>query len=268
MPDNIIYAGRSNVGFKQKVNEDFIVCNDKSFGDDLFFIGVADGSGAKDSLFRPASVAISQVENILKRFYKENKSLLVNNIRLFLKQAVYVANDVLVAFKIGDEEDRMQFASTLTCAMIQKNGILTYAHTGNTRLYLVRNGKVIQMTKDQTEGQKLVDQGTISETEYYTAYERLRLYSGLGMYVNPEVETKEFKLKKNDVVIISSDGIHYAYRSDYFYQILMETKTMDDAADRMIQDAIDLHLYPDNLSVVVAWYLGDGTEPAEVSGQV
>ena len=173
-----------------------------------------------------------------------------------MEEAFQTANDVLIGFKLGDEAERLNFASTLSCIILNPDGKLTFAHVGNTRIYIVRDAKVLQITKDHTEGQKLVDSGQITEEDYYTAIERLRLYNGIGVTPTPFVQTGQLQLKKNDVIIMTSDGIHYSYSSDAFFDILVQTDTIEDAAEQMIQSALESKVFPDNISVNVIWYLG------------
>ena len=227
--DYVSYSGKSNVGFNMKTNEDYILFNESDFGDCLF-TSIADGSGAKNGTFRPSSIAVHQTETFLKRLYNKNTQLLLDNSKLFMEQAFLSANDVLIGFKLG--------------------------HAGNTRLYIIRDQKVLQLTKDHTEGQKLVDSGVISEESYYTAIERLMLYNGIGISATPIVQVGQIQLKKNDVIVMTTDGIHYAYRKEAFFDILMNTQTMDEAAEQMVETALQLKVYPDNISVNVIWYHG------------
>ena len=55
---------------------------------------------------------------------------------------------------------------------------------------------------------------------------------------------------------MTTDGIHYAYRKEAFFDILMNTQTMDEAAEQMVETALQLKVYPDNISVTVIWYHG------------
>lgn len=257
------FSGLSNVGYKMKTNEDYILFNDNDFGDQCLFASVADGSGSKDTMFRPASIVSHEVEGMLSRFYQKDPDLFTGHTKLLMEEAFLAANNTLIGFKLGNEEERYGFATTLTAALLERNGNLTFAHAGNTRLYLIRDATIYQLTKDHTEGQKLVDNGTITEENYYMAIERLSLYNGLGIKPEPEVQTGKLKLKKNDVVIMTSDGIHYSYRSEGFFDILMGTSTLDEAAQKMIETALDLKNYPDNISVNIIWYLGDDIEQEE-----
>lgn len=245
------------MGFKTKIQEDYILFNDHDFGDDILFACIADGSGSKDSMFRPGAIVSHQVEKSLKRIYKKDKELFTTHSKIFLEEAFQSANNTLIGFKLGDETERIGFASTLSGILLERNGILTFAHVGNTRIYLIRDGNVLQLTKDHTEAQKLVDNGTITEENYYTAIERLRLYNGIGITDEPEVQTAKIRLKKNDVIVMTTDGIHYSYNSKAFFEILMRTETLDEAAKEMVKTALDLRNYPDNISANIIWYWGE-----------
>lgn len=255
--DFVSYSGLSNTGFKKTRQEDFILINDTAFGDDILFASVADGAGSKESTFDPASIVSLQVENNLSRIYSKNKDLLLANSKFFIEEAFLSANNTLVGFKLGDESARFGYASTLSCILLERNGVMTFGHVGNTRIYLVRNNSIFQLTKDHTEGQKLVDKGIITEENYYTAIERLRLYNGMGISKEPSVQSAKIKLQKNDVIIMTSDGIHYSFRSEHFVHILMNTVTVDEAAEEMIETALQLRNFPDNICVNIIWYKGE-----------
>lgn len=255
--DFISFSGQSNVGPRQTVNEDYILFDDHSFGEDAAFFSVADGAGSKESLFRPAAIVSNQILKYLVRFYQKDRDLALSKTRLLIEEAALSANDVLCSFKLGDEASRLNFATSATCAFLQRGGKLTFAHAGNTRLYLIRDGRTLQLTKDHTVGQKLVDNQAISAEAYYTAIERLQLYNEFGMMSDPYIQVAEIQLKPNDVVVVTSDGIHYNYSGEEaFFNILVSTGSIEEAAKAMVDTALELKTYPDNISVDVAWYLG------------
>ena len=105
--DYAAYSGKSNTGFHMKVNEDYILFNDEDFDGSLFAC-IADGSGSKDTLFRPAAIVSHQLQKSLIRLYRERKDLVESNLRFFMEEAFQTANDVLIGFKLGDEAERLQ----------------------------------------------------------------------------------------------------------------------------------------------------------------
>ena len=73
--DYAFYSEKSNVGFNMKVNEDYILFDEHSFGDNLFCC-IADGAGSKEDNFRPSAIASNQVQKVLARLYKKIRSYL------------------------------------------------------------------------------------------------------------------------------------------------------------------------------------------------
>lgn len=249
------YSGKSANGYKQNKNEDYIAFQE--LGDDMLFAVVADGSGSGTSLFQPASIVTNNVCRSIKRIYEKDPVLLAENSRLFLEEAILAANDSLIAFKLGNEETNSGFASTFTCVLVGKDGTTTFAHVGNTRLYLIRGGKLTQLTKDQTEGQRMVDAGKISQDDYYKSMEKLSLYNGLGILSNPLVLTQKFRLGPSDILSLTSDGIHYSYRAEGMMEIIFASHSLDEATDKLLETAEEMKSFADNTSVCLIQYLGE-----------
>lgn len=260
--DFAYYSGKSNTGYRQTKNEDYISFYE--LGNEAIFALVADGSGSgRESSFQPASIVVNKIGTTIKRIFGKKKNLLLKYPKFFLEETTLEANDTLIAFKIGDEVNNMGFATTLTCAMIEKNGKMTFAHVGNTRLYVLRKGKLIQLTKDHTVGQDLVDKHIISETDYYTAAERLSLNNGLGISPEPYVQTGQVQLVKNDLVLMSSDGLHYSLREFGITDTLFHSDNPDEATQALIDLVLEQKNFSDNISVNVIWYLGDQEKEEE-----
>ena len=250
----INYSGKSNVGKGLSVNEDFIMITE--FDDDMLFASVADGAGGANETFMPASIVTNQAMRFLRRIYNKDQDLFKENTRLFIEEAFLSANNILVGFKLGNEEKFYGYASTLTSATISKDGVLTFGHVGNTRLYLVRNGSVTLLTHDDTEGMELVKKGLISNMDYYKSIEKLNLTNGMGVTPTPSVQTFQFQLKPGDIIIMTSDGIHYSYQDSAFISIIQQSETPDDATEMMIDSALKLNNFKDNISACLLWYTG------------
>lgn len=249
------YNGKSAVGFRQTVNEDYIAFQE--LGDDFLFAVVADGSGSGKSMFQPASIVTNHVCNSIKRIYEKDRNLLLDNTRFFLEEAILSANDALIAFKLGNEEANAGFASTFTCALVYRDGTTTFAHLGNSRLYLIRGGKLSQLTKDQTEGQRMVDSGRITQDDYYKSMEKLSLYNGLGITANPLVLTQQFKLKPFDILSLTTDGLHYSYKAEGMMEIIFASYTLDEATKALIDATEEMKSFSDNVSVCLVQFFGE-----------
>lgn len=255
---NILYGGVSDVGYQRTINEDYI--NLVELDDDTLFAIVVDGAGSFNSEYQPAIIVTLEITNAIKRVFEKDKELFLNNTGLFLNEAILNANRVLGAFKLGNEEMYSGFASALTCCVVCKSGRITFAHAGNTRLYLLRpmsDGATIkQLTKDHTKIQHLVDEGVIDEITYYQHPDRMVLYSGLGVVSEPTIQTFSGNIKTNDILLITTDGIHNAIRKEAMADIVYQSNDCKLAADMLIKGAKSLQNI-DNMSAIVIWNKGE-----------
>lgn len=261
----IAYSGRTDAGFQRETNEDFLMV--KEYGDDIVFAAIADGAGSVGTTFQPATIALMEVKSIIERLYHDREADLRANTELLLGEAVRTAGRVLGAFKTANEELYNGFAASASCCMVVGDTFY-FAHTGNTRIHLIRknaktNEVVIKMlTKDQTEGQDLLDAGKCSFAEYHLMPERLMINGGLGVVADPIVQTFAMPLKENDILLLTTDGIHYAIRPDVIVEILKRSATLDESIESLIL-AAKTEEYADNMSALLLWHT---TERANTPG--
>ena len=253
------YGGFSKTGFKRDVNEDFVYV--KELGNDFLLTMIADGSGSNPSTLQPAQIACRQIGEFIEHIYADGKNadMLIDNAALFLKEALLSVNHVIGAFKTANEEIYSGFSCALTCAMFgtDKNGVdrMSYAHIGNTRLYLIRrsadgNASIRQLTKDQTIAQRLVDDGKITDEQYYFLNERNQLLCPLGRFSSPQIDTFTGKIKRDCIFMLSTDGIHYAIRPDAMAALVLENDNLDNASETLCNAAESLE-YNDDYGVIL-----------------
>lgn len=250
----LIYAGVSDVGFSRTVNEDFILIREF---DDITFALVSDGAGSTGATFQPAAIAALEIYESVLRWHQEAPDSFKEQAKNILKESVTSAGRVLNAFKVANEELYNGFGSSVSCCLIFDD-TLVFAHTGNTRINLIRKNKksgeyqIQLLSKDQTIGQNLVDEGKITFEEYHLRNERLQLTGGLGISATPIVQTFELPLRANDFILLTTDGIHYALRPDVFLKLLQTSKTCQDGVDAMVY-AAKSEEYADNMAAILLW---------------
>lgn len=255
----ILYAGESDVGFQRTVNEDFLYV--KELDEDTTLALVADGAGSTGSTYQPASIAVLEIVNVIKRCYQEAPVAFIENAEVFLAEAFRTAGRVLGAFQTANEELYNGYAASVSCCLIHKDELI-FANTGNTRINMVRknkktgNAQITLLTKDQTAGQALLDAGQFTFEEYHLSPERLKITGGLGVIAVPEVQTFRMPLRVNDFILMTTDGIHYAVRPDAFLELLRRCETCQDGVRSLIFAAKELE-YADNMTAVLLWKISD-----------
>ena len=253
---NYLYGGATDVGYSRENNEDFM--NVIELDDTTLFAILCDGAGSKCSSLQPASIAANHICDTIKRIYKSDKELLLSNSPLFLKEAILSANQVLGAFRKGNEEMYAGFGSGVTCCLCTEGGNITFAHTGNSRIYLIRVGvkdkipQMKQLTRDHTKAQRLWDEGQITAEIYHTHPDRLVITSCLGIQSDPVIQTYSGKLRRDDILLMTTDGIHYAIIPDAIMQLVIAAENCDGAVATLIE-AAKMQKYPDNMSAIVLW---------------
>ena len=256
----VLYAAASTPAKNMENCQDFVLVTE--LDDKTILAAIADGGGNRKSNLQASILAATRMSINLKRYFDKDKDLVMENSRLFMEQAFLSANDILNAFKSGNEDAYGDFSTTLTAVLLSEDGTATFAHAGNTRLYYLRNlgqdGSAYQLSRDHTLGWEMVENGTISEEEYYMTPERTVLNNGLGQYANPSVQTFEFKINPNDVLLLTSDGVHYSIRPEGFSQIIGDerVKNLDDVPRVINEVAAEEGAVTDDMCTCVIWYKG------------
>ncbi len=97
--------------------------------------------------------------------------------------------------------------TTIVVCVVQE-GFAYWGHVGDSRLYLLRNGRIAARTRDHTRVQQLIDQGRIREEASATHPDRNKLLQCLGSDTPPRLEpTATARLSKDDIVLLCSDGL-------------------------------------------------------------
>lgn len=161
---------------------------------------------------------------------------------------------------------------TVLVACLVQDGVAHWTHVGDSRLYLVRDGRIVHRTRDHTVVQELVDTGRIREEAVTTHPERNRLLQCLGGYQVPRPDpTSRTQLAKNDIVLLCSDGFWSPLTQRQMLHALM-TRELEPAIEELT-DLAERRAGPtsDNVSVVaMSWHEGPelGPEPEVERTQV
>lgn len=236
----------------REINEDYI--NILELDDHTVFAIIADGCGSKASQLQPASIVTREIIEVVQRAFKTDQALLFDYFEFILKEAFYSASKILGAFKTGNEELYAGFGACVSCVLLRDDGWFAFSHAGNTRIYLIRQMQsglsIRQLTKDHTKAMKLFEDGLISELDYYSHPDNLVMTSGLGIVADPVMQIFQGKIKTNDFILMTTDGIHYAVRPEPMAQLVMASENCDSAVQALVDAAKSLK-YSDNMSAVL-----------------
>ena len=187
----------SHIGGR-KVNQDRLAY---SYSKDVLLLVIADGMGGHA---RGEIAAEITVNTITHRFQQEARTTLRKPLE-FLKGAFNAAHRAILAF--ADEHDMLECPRTTCVACVIQDGKAWWAHSGDSRLYVLRRGKLAATTLDHSRVQQLIDSGMITAEAAETHPDRNKIYNCLGGVLLPEVTlSDEWALEVGDNVVLSTDG--------------------------------------------------------------
>lgn len=235
-----------------KVNqEDFINCVE--LDSEAVLCIIADGTGSIKGYPQPAPLVVTEITEDITGVYKDHRDLFLQEPEYFLSKAMMSANKVLGGFKTGNDELFSGYSASVSCLVILRSGgrnRFYLSHCGNTRIYLLRNGRLMPLTEDHTVGAEMLSEGKIDEELYYTLPERLKLTSGVGLLWNPVIQTRSGIFKNTDLFVMTTDGIHYALRPEGIATLILNSEDCSSASKALIDGAKEFK-YPDNMSAIV-----------------
>ncbi len=146
--------------------------------------------------------------------------------------------------------------ATFTAVATHGNQIY-FAQVGDSRAYLVRQGKIARITKDQSLVQQLIDAGQITEEEAETHSYRNVILQALGAHNNVNVEVNCLSICQMDTLVICSDGLSGKIHQDEIARIVNEAADFKTACQSLI-DLANERGGEDNITVVIAQLSGTG----------
>lgn len=126
---------------------------------------------------------------------------------------------------------------------------------GDSRIYLWRQRELIQLTRDQTLVQRMIDEGTMTEADAKRARFSSVLEFALGADGGPlEPQVEWVDLRAGDVVLLCSDGLHGVISEDELARLLPSRHQYDLSpfCQKLIHAARDAG-GPDNITAVLVW---------------
>jgi serine/threonine protein phosphatase PrpC len=146
--------------------------------------------------------------------------------------------------------------TTVTAAGVY-GGEMYLAQIGDSRAYLVRGSEAIQLTKDQSLMQRLVDAGELTEDEAEQSERRNIILQALGPDPRVKVDLTHQSLRRGDTLILCSDGLSGLVRREEFAQLAAAHHDLPSLCSALI-DLANERGGPDNITVVAAHFEGDG----------
>lgn len=266
--------GATDVGHTREHNEDCFLVADLERGAPIAFehgselreegphgllFMVADGMGGAAAGELASEMATTLVFEELQARWTPRAELTDEVFAEAIRDATEVANGRIHAHARANPEFR-GMGTTATIAGLWRDRVFI-AQVGDSRAYLLRDGRLHQLTRDQSLMQRLVDAGEISPEQAETSDRRNIILQALGPESTVRVDLTHQQVRHGDTLLLCSDGLSGVVRARDIEQAAAEETDPAVLCHRLIARANELG-GPDNVTVVVARFEGDGLDVA------
>ena len=224
----VIVAQQSDIGLERKENQDAVECvyDQRS---DCHLLVVADGMGGAACGSLASRLA---VEIISDKFFDDDARTLPVDARI--NRAMIAANH-----RIWSEANsptpkqpncRGMGATCVLLALLNDNAHL--AHIGDSRIYQIRPDRIVRLTRDHSQIQRLLDGGLITEEEAQRHPGRGSIERALGPreIAKPEIKSEPVLLREGDAFLLCTDGLSGLVHDEEIFSIVLNAPSQQACA--------------------------------------
>lgn len=153
------------------------------------------------------------------------------------------------------DRSRRGMGTTATIASLMGTRLFL-AQVGDSRAYVLRNGALVQVTRDQSLVNQLIEAGQLTEEEAETFEHNNIILQALGTAETVQVDLTDVDLRKGDLLLLCSDGLSGMIRADEIREVLLKVREPLEACKELTERA-NLAGGHDNITVIVARFDGD-----------
>ena len=251
------YFGKTDIGRKREKNEDNFEIYE--IADNAILLLVCDGMGGHDGGEIASESALSSFINEIniQTDGKLDRGKLVlddaeADVPMMLENALSAANFEVWQRAHGDVSLR-GMGTTLVGAFVMSDPLAAWSvNLGDSRLYRIRNEEMLQMTKDHSYVQFLVDSGKITAHEAEKRTDRNIITKAVGISVQAEPDIEKLDVREDDILVLCSDGLSGMLSAD-------EICGISDKRDSSLQSRVNSLVSlandaggDDNITVIIA----------------
>jgi serine/threonine protein phosphatase PrpC len=254
----------TDIGMRRAANEDSFLIADlangnheagegmisQPLGERGYLMVVSDGMGGAAAGEVASDFAVKTLLETLTK--SANQKVLSDE----LKTAAEKANERIWNYA-QDNPAMMGMGATLT-AVLACGSTVHIAQVGDSRAYLIRDGKIEQLTRDQSLAQALVDSGMIAPDQAHLIPQNV-IIQALGTQPTLNVVMSEIELCRNDALLICSDGLSNKIKAQEMVETINQTGDLKEAVRQLIDKANERG-GEDNITVIVSRFAGEGLQ--------
>jgi PPM family protein phosphatase len=245
----MISFGITDQGKTRTNNEDAFLVNDR-----LGLYAVADGIGGHEGGEVASRLAVEALSGMLREQFAGSRSTAAfddspeaDQYLSSLRDAIALANTTVR--QAAAQDPALTGMGTTVTAVLLRPRTSVFVHVGDSRAYLFREGTLRQLTDDHSLVAEQMRAGLITPEQARMSPYRHVITRSVGIHPEIHADFGMFKLKKNDILLLCTDGLTEMVKNDDIARIL-SSETLAVSAESLIRRAND-NGGVDNITVVV-----------------
>lgn len=242
---NIIYSGKTDIGQKRKTNQDSIcLLPQKSF------FAVADGMGGHNGGDIASQMSVELLDELISAQTQVSEESLIKSVKKINKSI----------YDHGQQNQELRGMGTTITAAHFDDVFVNVINIGDSRAYLINNGKLYQITRDHSLVQEKLNLGIYDRAGAKDDPQKNVLIRTVGFEEDVEVDLYKYRLNSNDLFLLCSDGLHGKVCDEDILNIINthldsapspDQQQLDNAVEHLIYQA-NINGGQDNISVILA----------------
>ena len=234
----------TNMGVRRNTNQDYAYVSEQNVGNLPNILIVADGMGGHKAGEVASELAVNAVLESIKQNGSKDKITII-------EEAIAKANEKVLNMATSDEKFK-GMGTTLVVATLE-NDILYVANVGDSRLYLIDNDDIRQITRDHSLVQEMVSLGELDKESDRTHARKNVITRAIGVNEKIIADFFEVDISENTKILLCSDGLSNMVEDSQINDIVKECagKTLEDTVHKLI-DIANENGGLDNIAVVLA----------------
>jgi len=231
----------TDIGKRRKINQDFVYTRETTIGNLPNVFIVADGMGGHNAGDYASKVTVETMVEEIESSFEKNPVLIFGN-------AIEIANERIR--RKASEEPELQGMGTTVVAATCMGKYLQIANVGDSRLYIVNEREIKQITRDHSLVAEMVRMGGLGPEEARKHPDKNIITRAVGAGKTVEADFFSVELEEGDIVLMCSDGLTNMLEDEDIRMIVSGARDVAEKA-YMLVNAANENGGKDNISVIL-----------------
>lgn len=230
----------TDIGKKRQINQDYIYTTENKIGTLPNIFLLADGMGGHKAGDYASKNTVAVIVEEVRNSHEKDVTLSISN-------AVTTANQVI--FAKSKDENFSGMGTTIVVATCDEQ-TLKVANIGDSRLYIIKQDSIKQITRDHSYVEEMIRIGTLKRENARSHPDKNMITRAVGVQEHLEIDFFEEQLELGDIVLICSDGLSNMLEDSIIMKIVNQGTNLETQAKNLVH-AANNNGGKDNISVIL-----------------